>query len=142
MVGRVVAVGNAVKHHKIGERVLVQADWRDLKTDGSNGAFGYNFEGGLQEYCLLDERVVIDSRGERYLLPVGEAKPASAVALVEPWACVEDSYVNMERQTLKAGGKTLVVAEQPATVKVPSSSLGQPVEVVRKSPADVAALPN
>jgi len=47
--GRIVAVGVAVRHHAVGERVLVQTDYRHLPTPGSNAAFGYNFEGGLQE---------------------------------------------------------------------------------------------
>ena len=64
-VGIIVAVGEQVKRHKVGDRVLVQADWRELKTKNSNGAFGYNFEGGLQEYTLLDERIVIDKADER-----------------------------------------------------------------------------
>ncbi|HAU36934.1 MAG TPA: alcohol dehydrogenase, partial [Phycisphaerales bacterium] len=41
---RIVAVGAAVRRHKIGERVLVQADWRKVRTAETNGAFGYNFE--------------------------------------------------------------------------------------------------
>src|SRR6185503_17218271 len=105
VVCRIVAGGSAVKHHKVGERCLVQTDYRDLPTASSNAAFGYNFEGGLQEYCIVDERVAMDSSGDRFLIPVGEEKSASAVALVEPWACVEDSYINKERQTIKAGGK-------------------------------------
>ena len=48
------------------------------------------------------------------LIPVGEGISASAVALVEPWACVEDSYAVVERQGLKAGGRMLVVAEAGA----------------------------
>ncbi|HEY3282625.1 MAG TPA: alcohol dehydrogenase catalytic domain-containing protein, partial [Armatimonadota bacterium] len=59
---RIVAVGDEVKHHKLGERVIVQADYREIKTPGSNAAFGYNFEGALQEYVLMDERVIVDSR--------------------------------------------------------------------------------
>jgi D-arabinose 1-dehydrogenase-like Zn-dependent alcohol dehydrogenase len=98
--------------------VLVQADWREIRTAESNGAFGYNFEGALQEYVLLDERVVIDPRNdERYLLPAGEEKSASAIALVEPWGCVEDSYVTEERQAPKPGGAMLVVAEADANVE-------------------------
>jgi L-sorbose 1-phosphate reductase len=139
---RIIAVGNAVQHHKVGERCLVQADFRDLPTAGSNAAFGYNFEGALQEYVLLDERVVVDSTGERFLIPAPENLSASAIALVEPWACVEDSYVNIERQTIKAGGKTLVVADHPSSIKIPASDMGQPAEVVRKTPVDLASLPN
>ncbi|MGA2584342.1 MAG: alcohol dehydrogenase catalytic domain-containing protein [Tepidisphaeraceae bacterium] len=105
---RIVAVGNSVKHHKVGERCLVQTDYRGLPTASSNAAFGYNFEGALQEYVLMDERVVMDG-GERFLIPVPEDLSASAIALVEPWACVEDSYVNIERQTIKPGGRLLIV---------------------------------
>ena len=110
VVGRIIAVGDMVKHHEVGERVLVQADWREIKTAGSNSAFGYNFEGGLQEYALVDERVVVDSKGTRMLMPVDEERGASAIALVEPWACVEDSYVTRERQSILAGGRLLVCA--------------------------------
>ena len=37
---RIVAVGNAVKQHQVGERCLVQTDYRDLRTPASNAAFG------------------------------------------------------------------------------------------------------
>ncbi|MFA5864819.1 MAG: alcohol dehydrogenase catalytic domain-containing protein [Phycisphaerae bacterium] len=109
---RICAIGDKVRHHKLGERVLVQTDYRELRTANSNGSFGYNFEGGLQEYVLMDERVIMDPKtGERFLIPVNETMSASAVCLVEPWACVEDSYVNPERRAIKHGGKMLVAAE-------------------------------
>lgn len=109
---RIVAVGDKVKHHKVGERCLVQTDYRAFVTAGSNAAFGYNFEGALQEYVVMDERVIMDpATGERFLIPVPENLSASAVALIEPWACVEDSYVTPERQTIKAGGKLAVVVD-------------------------------
>ncbi len=112
VVCRIVAAGEAVRHHRCGERCLVQTDYRDLRTAGSNAAFGYNFEGGLQEYVLMDERVLLDSRsGERFLIHVDEDLSASAVALVEPWACVEDSYANEERRSVKPGGTLAVVAD-------------------------------
>ena len=142
---RIVAVGDQVKHHKVGERCLVQTDYRDLPTAGSASAFGYNFEGALQEYVLMDERVIIDRSGERFLIPVNEQLAASAVALVEPWACVEDSYVNVERQTIKAGGKLVVVADNPAAIsleKLPYDPAGKPSEVVRMTPAEVGSLAN
>lgn len=111
-VGRIVAVGSAVRHHQVGERVLVQTDYRHLPTASSNAAFGYNFEGALQEYVVLDERMILDpATGERFLIPVSEGPSASAVALIEPWACVEAAYAWGERQTLKAGGRLLVVAD-------------------------------
>jgi len=144
VVCRIVAVGNEVKHHNVGERCLVQTDYRDLPTASSNAAFGYNFEGGLQEYCIVDERVAIDSQGDRFLIPVGEEKSASAVALVEPWACVEDSYINKERQTLKMGGRLLVIVEPDAReVGVEAlTSRNKPASITHAEPAKVAELPN
>lgn len=109
---RIVAVGDKVRHHQVGERCLVQTDYRQLRTAKGNASFGYNFDGALQEYVLMDERVVIDPlTKERFLIRVTEDLSASAVCLVEPWACVEDSYVSPERQTIKPRGRLVVVAE-------------------------------
>ena len=141
VVGHIVAVGDAVKHHQVGERCLVQTDYRQLRTASSNAAFGYNFEGGLQEYTLLDERVVIDTDGQRFLIPAGKEKGASAIALVEPWACVEDSYVTKERQRIKAGGKLLVVVSEgreAVGLKQSLSPEGEPAETRTISPAEVS----
>ncbi len=108
---RIAAVGDGVEGFKIGERYLVQTDYRWVRTATSNAAFGYNLEGALQEYVLLDERIFTSPEGDSMMLPVSEELSGSAVALVEPWACVEDAYASAERQTLKAGGKILVVAD-------------------------------
>jgi L-sorbose 1-phosphate reductase len=108
----VVAVGDHVKGYRVGERYFIQADWRWLKTAGSNGAFGYNFEGALQEYVLLDQRLIDAPDGESMFLPapVGE-RSAAAYGLVEPWACAECSYRTPERRTLKADGRRLIWAD-------------------------------
>jgi len=116
---RIEAVGPGVDKFKPGERYLVQTDYRWLRTASSNGAFGYNFEGALQEYVLMDERVITSPEGDSMLLPASEELSGSAIALVEPWACVEDAYASKERQTLKAGGQMLVVAD----TEVPKDSL-------------------
>ncbi|MBM4026249.1 MAG: alcohol dehydrogenase, partial [Planctomycetes bacterium] len=108
---RIVAVGPGVERHKPGERYLVQTDYRWVRTATSNAAFGYNFEGALQEYVLMDERVITSPDGESMLIPAREDRAASAIALAEPWACVEDAYVSHERTTLKAGGRMLIVAD-------------------------------
>src|SRR3990172_5835796 len=146
VVCRVVAVGDQVKHHKVGERYLVQADYRQLPTaGGSNGAFGYNFEGGLQEYTLLDERVVVAPGGDRFLIPAGGGEGGSAGALVEPWACVEDSYVTRERNTIKAGGMSLVVVAEGREAKGLAECFspdGEPAEVQTVSASEVAGLPD
>jgi threonine dehydrogenase-like Zn-dependent dehydrogenase len=110
VVCRIVAVGSEVRHHRVGERCLVQTDYRHLPTAIANAAFGYDFEGGLQEYVLMDERVIMEpATGERFLIPVSDEPSASAVALLEPWACVEASYSHRERDHLLAGGRLLVV---------------------------------
>jgi L-sorbose 1-phosphate reductase len=146
LVCRIVAVGDKVQHHKVGERCLVQTDYRHLPTaSSSNAAFGYNFEGGLQEYTILDERVIIAPDGERFLIPVGEEKSAAAVALVEPWACVEGSYVTRERNAIKAGGRLLVVADEGRKAKGFAGCFspdGEPAEVHSVSPGAVAELPD
>jgi len=108
---RVVAVGEEVQRHRPGARYLVETDYRWLPTEGSNGSFGYNFEGALQEYVLMDERVITSPEGESMLLPVSDDLSASAVALVEPWACVEEAYAEKQRRVHKDGGQMLPVAD-------------------------------
>lgn len=122
VVCRVVEVGENVLHYAVGDRYIVQADYRTLKTTGSNGAFGYNFEGGLQEYILLDERVIGDpDEPAGYMIRVDDSRGDSAVALVEPWACVENSYASPSRTTLKPGGKLLLIVDNPAAARSSSA---------------------
>lgn len=146
VVCRIVAVGDAVTQHKVGERCLVQTDYRQLPTAaGSNAAFGYNFDGGLQEYTVVDERVVISPSGERFLIPVGEERSASAIALVEPWACVEDSYVTVERNRVKAKGRLAVVLDEGRDARGVEQSYspdGAPAKVQTVPASDAATLSN
>jgi len=125
-------VGSGVEDFKPGDRFLVQTDYRWLRTASSNGAFGYNFEGALQEYVLMDERVITTPEGESMLIPVTDELSASAIALVEPWACVEDAYVSDERTKLKTDGQMLVVAD----VKVDGDALGNLFRIYSK-PAQI-----
>lgn len=116
---RIAAVGSGVRRFKPGERYFIQADWRWLRTaSSSNGAFGYNFEGALQEYVLLDERLITSPEGETMLLPAPAGdRSAAAFGLVEPWACVENSYRVRERRELTAGGRLLVVADSTPDIE-------------------------
>jgi threonine dehydrogenase-like Zn-dependent dehydrogenase len=139
---RIVKVGNQVTRHKVGERYLVQTDYRWLPTANSNSAFGYNFEGALQEYVLLDERVITAPDGESMLIPVPEDLPASALALVEPWACVEDSYVEKQRQSLKQGGRMLVVGETPVDKARVRHLPGKPKAATFTTADQIAGLKN
>jgi threonine dehydrogenase-like Zn-dependent dehydrogenase len=129
---RIEAVGPGVENFKHGERYLVQTDYRWLKTAGANGAFGYNFEGALQEYVLMDERVITSPAGDSMLLPASEELSGSAIALVEPWACVEDAYASKERTSLKTGGQMAIVADaaiSESALQGLFSRYGTPAEV-------------
>jgi len=108
---RIEAIGEKVEGVEVGGRYLVETDYRWLPTTNSNASFGYNFEGGLQQYVLMDTRVITSPSGQLFLLPASEALSASAVALVEPWACVEEAYRVQERRGLCEGGRMLVVAD-------------------------------
>ena len=140
---RIVEVGPRVTRYKVGDRYLVQTDYRWLPTASSNSAFGYNFEGALQEYVLLDERVITAPDGESMLLPVPEDLSAAALALCEPWACVEDAYVERQRQRLKSGGRMLVVGEsrvEPARLAKLFAHYGRPADITWAAAAEVAQL--
>jgi L-sorbose 1-phosphate reductase len=126
---RVVAVGPGVTVHAVGERLLVQTDYRWLTTARSNAAFGYNFEGALQEYVLLDERVFVSPAGESLLIPAPDELSAAAIALCEPWACVEEAYAEPQRRTLLDGGRLLVVGDEPVDPARISGLPGSPAEV-------------
>jgi threonine dehydrogenase-like Zn-dependent dehydrogenase len=107
------ALGPGVEGFETNQRSILQADYRWLLTAGSNAAFGYNFEGALQEYVLLDERVITNPQGRSMLIPVSHELSASAAALVEPWACVEDAYAANQRQKINPDSRMLIVAEAP-----------------------------
>jgi len=145
---RIEAVGLGVERFKFGQRYLVQTDYRWLRTAISNAAFGYNFEGALQEYVLMDERVITSPEGDSMLIPVSEELSASAAALVEPWACVEDAYATRERRKLKPDGRMLIVADTDVKEDILANLFnryGRPSQItwVSKFPApaglDVAA---
>jgi len=112
---RVETVGRDVERFKPGQRYLVETDYRWLPTAQSTGSFGYNFEGALQEYVLMDERVITSPQGESMLIPVPEHLSASAAALIEPLACVENAYTGKERKQIKAGGQMLIAADVVVT---------------------------
>ncbi|MFA5784354.1 MAG: alcohol dehydrogenase catalytic domain-containing protein, partial [Phycisphaerae bacterium] len=114
----IIAAGEKVTRHRVGQRVIIQADYRWLKTDGANAAFGYNFEGALQQYIIMDERIFVDlGKNESGLITVDEKLSDSAYALIEPWACVESSYITLERNAILAGGKMLIAVDADVRIE-------------------------
>ncbi len=133
---RICAIGDSVKDIILGGRYLVQADYRWLPTADANAAFGYNFEGALQQYVLMDQRVITSPDGKSMLIPVSEKLSASAIALVEPWACVEDAYAVNERTTLTDDGQMLLVADTDIDENLFTAFLaqfGKPARITRIS---------
>ena len=132
-VARIFAVGEGVTRYQPGQRVLVQTDYRHLPTTASNASFGYDFDGALEEYALVDQRMVIDpGSDESYLIPVGEEPASSAIALIEPWACVENAYSCRERQSVLPGGRVLVCVSpgyEPVGLDEAVAAAGERVDV-------------
>lgn len=141
-VARVIEVGELVTHFKVGDRLLVQADWKHLPTARSNAAFGYNFEGALQEYVVVDERCVVSPDGEEFLIHVADGPSAAAIGLIEPWATVEASYAFAERRSLKAGGRLLVVTDAgvEASGVDALTAANTPAEIVSVGASEVGTL--
>lgn len=130
VVGRIVEAGDQVMRYKVGDRVCVQANWKHLPTPGSSSAMGYNFEGALQEYVVVDEACVVSADGEDLLLPVTDAPTSAAIALIEPWATVEASYRWPERNHTLPGGRLLVVADAETSRVEALIANHEPAEVV------------
>ena len=92
---------------KCGQRFIIQAD---IYVNGKGFAYGYAIDGGMAQYSLLDQRVLNGDEG-CYLLPLSDDTPSAVAALMEPWTCVQASYMIENRKIPQQGGKVLVVAE-------------------------------
>jgi threonine dehydrogenase-like Zn-dependent dehydrogenase len=91
---------------------------------------------------LLDERVITSPDGESMLIPAPEDLSASALALVEPWACVENAYTEAQRRTLKPGGRLLAVGDATVDRAVVDKCPGRPGSIVWATGDSVAAQPD
>lgn len=139
---RIAEVGPGVDRYKVGDRFLVQTDYRWLPTGKSNAAFGYNFEGALQEFVLMDERVITSPEGESMLIPVPDDLAASAIALVEPWACVENAYAEKQRRAVKPGGRLLVVGDAPVSGEKVRAQVSRAGKATFATAAELDGLPS
>jgi D-arabinose 1-dehydrogenase-like Zn-dependent alcohol dehydrogenase len=102
----VVQAGENLKNqYKPGDRYIVQAD---IFIDGVGYAYGYEIQGGLSRYNVIDQRVLNGDDGN-YLLPVQADTGYAESALTEPWACVIAAYQLSYRTGLKPGGTTWII---------------------------------
>ncbi len=115
----VVGVGEDLRgQYHVGDRFIVQAD---IYVDGLNLAYGYEIQGGLSQYNVVDQRVLNGDDGN-YLIPVQPGTGYAESALTEPWACVIAAYQLKYRTMLKPGGTTWIIGTPAASL--PSSHRG------------------
>jgi L-sorbose 1-phosphate reductase len=107
----VVGVGeNLADQYKVGDRFIVQAD---IFVDGIGYAYGYEIEGGLSEYTVIDQRVLNGDHGN-YLIPVQPETGYAEAALTEPWACVIAAYELRYRAALRPKGTMWIIGTDRA----------------------------
>jgi len=115
----VVGVGENLRdQYQVGDRFIIQAD---IFVDGVGYAYGYEIQGGLSQYAVIDQRVLNGDDGN-YLLPVQPETGYAEAALTEPWACVIAAYQLVYRTGLKPGGTTWIIGTPPSIF--PSSARG------------------
>jgi threonine dehydrogenase-like Zn-dependent dehydrogenase len=102
----VVGVGENLRdRYQEGERFIVQAD---IYLDGVGYAYGYEIQGGLSQYSVIDHRV-LDADDGNHLIPVKPTLGYAESALTEPWTCVNTAYRLTYRSGLKPHGITWIV---------------------------------
>lgn len=138
----IVGVGENLRNqYKVGERYIVQAD---IFVDGVGYAYGYEIQGGLSEYNVIDQRVLNGDAGN-YLLPVQPTTGYTEGALTEPWACVIAAYQLKYRTQLKPKGTAWIVGSfvedtRPYTISVGFDESTHPDRLVLSNvPAKFAA---
>lgn len=102
----VIEVGeNLQDQYQPGQRLAVQPD---IYQNGKSTAYGYTIPGGLIQYHVIGEEMLVTDAGA-CLLPL-EGDPGYAEAsLLEPWGCVVASYTQRRRLTPKVGGTMWII---------------------------------
>ncbi len=107
----VVGVGENLKdEYKVGDRFILQAD---IYIDGTSYAYGYEIQGGLSRYNVIDKRVLAGDGGN-YLIPVKPDTGYAESALVEPWTCVLAAYQLEYRTAVLNGGTVWIIGTDKA----------------------------
>ena len=110
----VVGVGENLRgQYRVGDRFIIQAD---IFVDGVGYAYGYEIQGGLSEYGVIDQRILNGDHGN-YLIPVQADTGYAESALTEPWACVIAAYQLQYRSGLKPRGTSWIIGTQAAKEK-------------------------
>jgi threonine dehydrogenase-like Zn-dependent dehydrogenase len=106
----VVGVGDNLRdQYRVGDRFIIQAD---IFVGGIGYAYGYEIQGGLSRYNVIDQRVLNGDHGN-YLIPLEPDSGYAESALTEPWACVIAAYRLKYRTGLKQGGTTWIIGAHP-----------------------------
>ena len=97
----VVAVGrNLLDQYSVGDRLVLQPD---VWYKGKSIPYCFGMDGAYRQYARIGKEILHGDAGN-YLIPVPSGMTYAAVALAEPWACVEASYRMSYRTTLKNNG--------------------------------------
>jgi len=119
--GRDLAQSPIVLGHEVALTVWdVGANWREsyrpgqrlglqpaIVRDGQRTTIGIDLAGGFGQYLILDDHVL--GGPDPYVFPVPEEMSSAAVAMLEPYACVEAAYRPNCRTALRPGGRLLVL---------------------------------
>ncbi|MGQ9515966.1 MAG: alcohol dehydrogenase catalytic domain-containing protein [Anaerolineae bacterium] len=102
----VVGVGDNLRdQYRIGDRFVIQAD---IYVNGVGYAYGYEIQGGLSQYNVIDQRILNGDHGN-YLIPVQPSTGYAESALTEPWACVIAAYHLEYRTSPKPAGVMWII---------------------------------
>lgn len=128
----IVGVGHNLRdQYHVGDRFIVQAD---IYVGGVGYAYGYEIQGGLSQYTVIDQRVLNGDHGN-CLIPIQPGIGYAESALTEPWACVTTAYRLKYRTGLKQGGTTWIIgttagSDQPYTVNAGFDETSHPDRLV------------
>ncbi|KQT51305.1 hypothetical protein ASG43_21070 [Aureimonas sp. Leaf454] len=131
---RVHAVGErqAERFHS-GQRLGLQPA---MQVSGARQIIGMDLPGGFAQFLRLGPEALAE-----YVLEVPDDLPAAAIALLEPYGCVERAWRPNARQTLQAGGRALVACGPGADFHLSDVPDWANLTVVGTPPAFVAGRP-